>query len=107
MLPNIKTICKKYLPVLHSNQEMLGIFPEKTINVIYKRNKNLKGPISPSLFPKAIKGNSCLIKNCSRRCGICKKCRPNNTKEETLITAAERRRWNISLVKKNDRERGS
>ena len=43
MLPNIKTIFKKYLPVLHSNQEMLGIFLEKTINVTYKRNKNLKG----------------------------------------------------------------
>ena len=49
MLPNIKTIFKKYLPVLHSKQEMLQIFPENAINVAYKRNKNLKELISPSL----------------------------------------------------------
>ena len=55
MLPNIKTIFKKYLPVLHSNQEMLRIFPENTINVTYKRSKNLKELISQSLFPKIIK----------------------------------------------------
>ena len=72
MLPNIKTIFKKYLPVLHSNQEMLQIFPENTINVTYKRNKNLKELISPSLFPKVIKENNCPIEKCSRRCDICK-----------------------------------
>ena len=37
MLPNIKTTFKKYLPVLHSNQEMLRISPENTINVTYRR----------------------------------------------------------------------
>ena len=42
MLPNIKTIFKKYLPVLHSNQEMLRIFPENTINVTHKKKKKLK-----------------------------------------------------------------
>ena len=55
MLPNIKTILKKYLSVLHSSQEMVQIFPENTINVTCKRNKNLKELISPSLFPKMIK----------------------------------------------------
>ena len=39
MLPNIKTIFKKYLPVLHSNQEMLRIFPENTKNVTHKKKK--------------------------------------------------------------------
>ena len=72
MLPNIKTIFKKYLPVLHSNQEMLQIFPENTINVTYKRNKNLKELISPYLFPKIIKENNCSIEKGSRRCDICK-----------------------------------
>ena len=38
MLPNIKTIFKKYLPVLHSNQEMLRIFSEN-INVTYKKKE--------------------------------------------------------------------
>ena len=73
MLPNIKTIFKRYLPVLHSKQEMLGIFPENTINVTYKRNKNLKELISPSLIPKIIRENNCSIDKCSRRCDICKK----------------------------------
>ena len=73
MLPNIKTIFKKCLPVLHSNQEMLRIFPENTINVTYKRNKNLKELISPSLIPKIIRENNCSIDKCSRRCDICKK----------------------------------
>ena len=72
MLPNIKILFKKYLPVLHSNQEMLRIFPENTINVTYKRNKTLKELISPSLFPKIIKENNCSIEKCSRRCDICK-----------------------------------
>ena len=39
MLPNIKTIFKKYLSVLHSNQEMLRIFPENTKNVTHKKKK--------------------------------------------------------------------
>ena len=39
MLPNIKTIFKKYLSVLHSNQEMLRIFQENIINVTYKKKE--------------------------------------------------------------------
>ena len=38
----------------------------------YKRNKNLKELISPSLFPKTIKKNNCSFGKCSRRCDICK-----------------------------------
>ena len=72
MLPHIKTNFKKYFPVLHSNQEMLRRFPANTINVTYKRNKNLKELIYPSLLPKIIKENSCSIEKCSRRCDICK-----------------------------------
>ena len=34
---------------------MLQIFPENTVSVTYRRNKNLKELISPSLFPRAIK----------------------------------------------------
>ena len=39
MFPNIRTIFMKYLPVLHSSQEMLRILPENTINVTYKKAK--------------------------------------------------------------------
>ena len=63
MLPNIKSIFKIFLPVLRSHQEMLRSFLEHTINVAYERNKNLKELISPSLFPKTIKGNNCSIEN--------------------------------------------
>ena len=72
LLPNIKTIIKKHLPVLHSSHEMLQNFPENTVNVTYRRNKNLRELISPSLFPRTIKENNCSIEKCNRRCDICK-----------------------------------
>ena len=59
--------------VLHSKQAMHLIFPEIALNVTYKRNKNLKELISPSLFPKAIKENNCSIEKCSSRSDIWKK----------------------------------
>ena len=71
LLPNIKTIIKKHLAVLHSSHEM-QIFPENTVNVTYRQNKNLKELISPSLFPTTIKENNCSIEKCNRRCDICK-----------------------------------
>ena len=40
LLPNIKIIIKKHLPVLHSSHEMLRIFPENNVNVTYRENKN-------------------------------------------------------------------
>ena len=71
LLLNIKTIIKKHLPVLHSS-EMLQIFPENTVNVRYRRNKNLKELILLSLFPRPIKENNRSIEKCKRRCYICK-----------------------------------
>ena len=71
LLPNINTIIKKHLPVLHSSHKMLQIFPENTVNVTYRRNKNLKELISPSLLPRTIKENYS-IEKCNRRCDICK-----------------------------------
>ena len=51
---------------------MLQIFVENTVNVTYRGNKNLKGLISPSLFPRTIKENNCSIEKCNRKCNICK-----------------------------------
>ena len=51
---------------------MLQIFPENTVNVTYKRNKNLKELILPSLFLRTIKENNCSIEQCDRGCDICK-----------------------------------
>ena len=70
LLPNIKTIIKKHLPVLHSNQNMLKIFPSNTINVTYKRGKNLRELISPSLFPRVHNQHSSFSENCRKRCDI-------------------------------------
>ena len=51
---------------------MCQIFSENTVNFTYRRNKNLKELISPSLFPRTIKENNCSIEKCNRRCDICK-----------------------------------
>ena len=52
LLPNIKTVIKKHLPVLHSDENITKMFPSNTINVTYKRGKNLREIFSPSLFPR-------------------------------------------------------
>ena len=71
-LPNLKTIIKNHLTILYINQQMLDIFPENTISVTYKRNKNLKEILSPSLFPRTTKQNECFTERCDKRCDICK-----------------------------------
>ena len=58
--------------MLHSSHEMLQNFPENTVNVTYRQNKNLKELISPFLFPSTIKENNCSIEKCNRKCDICK-----------------------------------
>ena len=60
--------------MLHSSHKILQIFPENTVNVTCRRNKNLKEIIFPSLFPRTIKENNYSIEKCNRRCDICKKC---------------------------------
>ena len=51
---------------------MVDTFTHNTISVIYKRNKNLREILSPSLFPRTTKQNGCSIKECNRKCDICK-----------------------------------
>ena len=68
LLPNLKTIIRNHLPILYSNQQMLDIFPQKSIIVTYKRNKKLREILSPSLFPRTTKQNECSIKECNRKC---------------------------------------
>ena len=45
------TLVKKYLPLLHSDENLKELFPASAFNTIYRRNKNLKELLSPSLFP--------------------------------------------------------
>ena len=46
------TLFKKHFPLLHSDVNLKALFPEEKINVVfYRRNKNLKELLTPSLFP--------------------------------------------------------
>ena len=49
--------------MLHRSNETLQIFPESTVNITCRGNKNVKELISPSVFPRTIKGNKCSIEN--------------------------------------------
>ena len=51
---------------------MLDIFPQNTISVTYKRNKNLRDILSQLLFPRTTKQNECSIEEFNRKCVICK-----------------------------------
>ena len=52
MLPKVRNLIKKYLSVLHFNSDLKNIFPENSICTVFKRNKNLKGILSPPLYTK-------------------------------------------------------
>ena len=62
LFPNLKIIIRNHLPILYSNQQVLDIFPQNIIIVTYKRNKNLREILSPSLFPTITKYNECSTK---------------------------------------------
>ena len=66
LLPNIKTIIKKHLPVSHSNQNMLENFPKQ-----YYKCHLQKRIISPSLFPRVHNQHSSSSEKCHKRCDIC------------------------------------
>ena len=70
-LPNMDTLVKKYLPLLHSDENLKELFPASAFNTIYRRNKDLKELLSPSLYPnrKSPKSNSIISCN---TCDICK-----------------------------------
>ena len=72
ILPNIRSLIKKHLLVLHSDSDLKDIFPENSICTVFKRNRNFKEILSPSLHTKNIKEKkSYVIKNCGK-CDICK-----------------------------------
>ena len=50
---------------------MLKMFPSNTINVTYKRAKNLREHISPSLFPRVYNQHFSSSEKCQKRCDIC------------------------------------
>ena len=51
-LPKIDGIIKKHISILHSDDALKTVFPKDCFSTIYKRNKNLKELIAPSVYPK-------------------------------------------------------
>ena len=52
ILPKIDSIIKKHISILHSDDALKTVFPKDCFSTIYKRNKNLKELIAPSVYPK-------------------------------------------------------
>ena len=70
-LPNIHNIIQNNLSLLHTDENMKKIFTFKSIKTLYRREKNLKEILSPSLLPAKPKNNESCIKSC-KKCDICK-----------------------------------
>ena len=75
------------------------IFFLKNPSVTYKRNKNLREILSPSLFPRTTKQNKCFIEKCNKKCDICK----NFLIVSTGFTCfATKRKYKIKAILKCD-----
>ena len=70
-LPNIHNIIQNNLSILHTDENMKKIFPSKSIKTLYRREKNLKEILPPSLFSAKPKNSESCITSC-KKCDICK-----------------------------------
>ena len=70
-LPKIDGIIKKNISILHSDDALKTLFPKDCFSTIYKRNKNLKELIAPSIYPKKTNTRKSSIADCNN-CDICK-----------------------------------
>ena len=70
-LPKIDGIIKKHISILHNDDALKTVFPKGCFSTIYKRNKNLKELIAPSVYPKKINTRISSITSCNN-CDICK-----------------------------------
>ena len=70
-LPKIDGIIKKHISVLHNDDALRTVFPKGCFSIIYKKNKNLKELIAPSIYPKKINTRISSITSCNN-CDICK-----------------------------------
>ena len=67
-LPKRDGIIKKHISILHNDDALKTVFPKDWFSTIYKRNKNLKELIAPSVYPKKINTRISSITSCD----ICK-----------------------------------
>ena len=70
-LSNIHSIIQDNLSILHNDENMKKTFPPKSIKTLYRREENLKGILSPSLFPAKPKNSESCITSCMK-CDIYK-----------------------------------
>ena len=71
LLPNLNKLIRNRLPLLYSDPQMKIVFPEKWMKAFYKRGKNLKKILPPSLFPQTKYLIVSSISNCNKRFNIC------------------------------------
>ena len=69
--PHIHNIIQNNISILNTDQNMIKIFPSKSIKTLYRREKYLKEILSPFLFPAKSKNNGNCITSC-KKCDICK-----------------------------------
>ena len=53
-----RSLIKKHLPVLYSDSDLKSLFPENSISTVFKKNRNVKDILSPSLYAKNKKNRS-------------------------------------------------
>ena len=70
-LPSTGGLIRKHIHYLYSDEVLKKAFPNNKFSVIYKRNKNLKKMVAPSLYPKHSIKSNCTIVSCNK-CDICK-----------------------------------
>ena len=76
---------------------MLKNFPSNTINVTYKRGKNLRELISPSLFSRVHNQHSSSSEKCQKRCDICTNFLVASTKFTCFAT---KRKYKVKVILK-------
>ena len=69
--PLLQNVIKNNLPLLYSDPDMRAVFPEGSINVTYRRRKNLKELTSPPFFPRPQLTTKSLVSKCGEKCDIC------------------------------------
>ena len=96
MLPNIRKLVNSRLHMLHADETMKQIFPLNSITTVFKRSKNLKEMLAPSLYPTSKKKFECSIKVCNK-CDICKNYLVSTTDFQCKVTGKKYKiRGNLS-----------
>ena len=85
------TLVKKYLPFLHSDENLKELFLASAFNTIYRRNKSLQELLSPSFYPnrKSTKSNSII------RCNSCDICKNYMVFENMFICTVTGKKYSV------------